>query len=145
MYTGLKHLHSYVAYLVLLLLAIVVLHAILSLAQKRPYTAISKKYTLFGLIAAHVQLFFGLLLYFTSPMGFSNISGESMGNSLQRLYAVEHPLMMLIAVVLVTIGYSKAKRATDDRTKFKRVAWFYGIALVLILSRIPWQVWPAGA
>ena len=142
MYTGLKHFHSYVAYLVLLLLAFAVLHAILSLAQKRPFTATSKKYTLFGLIAAHVQFLFGLLLYFVSPMGFSNLSGETMGNSLSRLFVLEHPLMMLIGVVLITIGYSKAKRTADDQRKFKLIAWCYGLGLVLILARVPWQVWP---
>lgn len=145
MNTGLKHFHSYVAYLVLLLLAIAVLHAVMSLMQKRPFTAISKKYALFGLIAAHVQLLFGLLLYFVSPVGFSNFSGAAMGDSAQRLYMLEHPLMMLIGVVLITIGYSKAKRATEDQRKLKLIAWFYGIGLVLILARLPWQAWLGGA
>ncbi len=142
MYTGLKHFHSYVAYLVLLLVAIAVLHAILSLVQKRPFTATSRKYMLFGLIAAHVQMLFGLFLYFVSPLGFGNLSGDTMGISEQRLYAVEHPLMMLIGVVLITVGYSKAKRTADDRGRFKLIAWCYGIGLVLILARVPWQVWP---
>jgi hypothetical protein len=143
MYTGLKHFHSYVAYLVLLLLTIAVLHAVLSLVNKRPFTATSKKFTLFGLVSAHVQLLFGFFLYFTSPMGFSNLSGETMGNSLSRLFALEHPLTMVLGIVLITIGYSKAKRTADDRTKFKLIAWCYGIGLVLILSRIPWMVWPS--
>ena len=141
MYTGLKHFHSTVAYLVLLLVLIAVLHAILSLRQKRPFTAMSKKFTLYGLIAAHLQLLFGLVLYFVSPVGFGNLSGETMGNSLPRLHAVEHPLMM-IGIVLITMGYAKAKRATADAAKFKAIAWYYGIGLALILSRIPWQVWP---
>lgn len=143
MYTGLKHFHSYVAYLVLLLLLIAVLHAILSLVNKRPFTATSKKFTLFGLVSAHVQLLFGFFLYFTSPVGFSNLSGEAMGNSLSRLYALEHPLTMVLAIILITFGYSKAKRTTDDRKKFKLIAWCYGIGLLLILSRIPWMVWPS--
>ncbi|MBX2972662.1 MAG: hypothetical protein KF797_06135 [Flavobacteriales bacterium] len=142
MYTGLKHFHSYVAYLALLLLAIAVLHAILSLVQKRPFTATSRKFTLFGLIAAHVQMLFGLFLYFVSPLGFSNMGKQAMGDSLQRLFVLEHPLMMLIGIVLITIGYSKAKRATEDARKFKLIAWCYGIGLLLILARVPWAVWP---
>lgn len=142
MYTGLKHFHSYVAYLALLLLAIAVLHAILSLIQKRPFTATSRKFTLFGLIAAHVQMLFGLFLYFVSPLGFSNMGKTAMGDSQQRLFALEHPLMMLIGIVLITIGYSKAKRATEDARKFKLIAWCYGIGLLLILARVPWAVWP---
>lgn len=142
MYTGSKHFHSYVAYLVLLLVAIAVLHAVLSLARKQPFTPASRKYALFGLIAVHVQLLFGLLLYFVSPMGFSNFSGEAMGNSLSRLYMLEHPLMMLVAATLITIGHARAKRATEDARKFKTIAWSYGIGLALIMSRVPWQVWP---
>ncbi|MBV6404630.1 MAG: hypothetical protein IT228_00485 [Flavobacteriales bacterium] len=142
MYTGLKHFHSYVAYLVLLLVAFAVVHAVLSLSGKRPFTAQSRKYALFGLIAAHVQLLFGLLLYFVSPAGFSNLGGGAMGDAVQRLYALEHPLMMVIGVTLVTIGFSRAKRATEDVRKFKAIAWYYGIGLVLMLSRVPWQVWP---
>lgn len=143
MYSGLKHFHSYVAYLVLLLLTIAVLHAILSLVNKRPFTATSKKFALFGLVAAHVQLLFGLFLYFTSPMGFSNLSGETMSNSLARLFALEHPLTMILGILLITIGYSKAKRSADVRKKFKLIAWCYGIGLVMILARVPWAVWPS--
>ncbi|TXI80048.1 MAG: hypothetical protein E6Q44_08160 [Flavobacteriales bacterium] len=142
MYTGLKHFHSYVAYLVLLLVAFAFLHAVLSLVRDRPFTPTSRKYALFGLIAVHVQLLFGVLLYVVSPLGFGNLSGETMGNSLHRLYAVEHPLMMLIGVTLITIGHAKAKRASTDAAKFKAIAWFYGIGLVLVLSRVPWQAWP---
>ncbi len=142
MYTGLKHFHSYVAYLALLFLLFAVLHAVLSLVNKRPFTPTSKKIVLFGLVSAHVQMLFGLFLYFASPMGFSNLGGEAMGNSLFRLFALEHPLMMLLGIVLITIGYSKAKRTADDRKKFKLIAWCYGIGLVLILARVPWIVWP---
>lgn len=42
-----------------------------------------------------------------------------MKNAVSRLYGLEHPLMMLIAIALITIGYSKAKRAIEDRLKFK--------------------------
>lgn len=142
MYTGLKHFHSFVAYLALLAIAVAVVHAVLSLVNKRPFTPTSKRIVLFGLVSAHVQMLFGLFLYFVSPMGFSNLSGETMGNSLSRLFALEHPLMMLIGIVLITIGYSKAKRTAEDARKFRRIAWCYGIGLVLILARVPWMVWP---
>lgn len=142
MYTGLKHFHSYVAYLALLLISIAVVHAVLSLVNERPFTPMSKKIVLFGLVSAHVQMLFGLFLYFVSPMGFSNLSGEAMGNSLSRLFALEHPLMMLIGIIVITIGYSKTKRTAEDQRKFRLIAICYGIGLVLILARVPWMVWP---
>ncbi|MBL7953245.1 MAG: hypothetical protein JNM62_16175 [Flavobacteriales bacterium] len=141
MYTGLKHFHSFVAYIALLALTIAVVHAVISLVNKRPFTPTSKKIVLFGLVSAHVQMLFGLFLYFTSPMGFTNLNGEAMGNSLSRLFALEHPLIMLLGIVVITIGYSKAKRTTDDQRKFKLISRMYAVGLVLILSRIPWAVW----
>lgn len=141
MLTGLQHLHSFLAYLVLLALAVALVHAVLGLVGKRPFLPISRKLVLFSLIFTHLQVLLGLILYFISPLGMRNLSGETMKIAEQRLFALEHPLMMLLAVVLITIGYSKAKRATVDSQKFKLITWFYGIGLILILSRIPWATW----
>ena len=141
MLTGFQHLHSYLAYLVLLVLAVALVHAVMGLIGKRPFLPISRKLALFGLIFTHLQFLFGLVLYFMSELGMKNLSSETMKDPNARLFALEHPLMMLIAIVLITIGYSKAKRATVDSQKFKLIAWFYGIGLLLILSRVPWAQW----
>lgn len=141
MYIGFKHLHSTVAYLALLLLLVAFFYTLYGWLTKKEFTKRSKSIVLFGLIATHVQLVVGFVLYFLSPLGVSNFSGEMMKNSVSRLYAVEHPLMMLLGIVLITIGYSKSKRATDAKSKYRTVAIFYGIGLVLILSRIPWNSW----
>ncbi len=142
MYIGLKHFHSYFAYLVLLLVLVAVVNSLLAKSGKRPFAGTGRKLALYGLIAAHVQLLFGIILYLVSPAGLSNFSGANMGNSTARLYMLEHPLMMIIAIVLVTIGWSKAKKAASDGKKYGTIALWYGIALVLMLSRIPWAVWP---
>ena len=65
-----------------------------------------------------------------------------MKDSVNRLYLVEHPTINIIAVVLITIGYSKHKKKLTSTPKFKTIALFYTIAFVLFLSRIPWDVWP---
>jgi hypothetical protein len=49
---------------------------------------------------------------------------------------------MLIGIILITVGYIKAKKPGDDARRFRTVIIFYGLGLILILSRIPWQVWP---
>jgi hypothetical protein len=67
--------------------------------------------------------------------------GGVMKDSVLRLYNVEHPLMMLIAIALITIGYSKHKKKLTSRPKFKMLAIFYGFALVVMLTRIPWSAW----
>src|SRR5690625_6025130 len=98
-----------------------------------------RKVALGGLISMHLQFLVGLVLYLVSPLGLSNLmSGEAMQNSLSRLYALEHPLIMLIAVVLVTIGYRKVKKPGDDVRRYKTILLFYTIALILVLNRITW-------
>lgn len=139
MYTGIQHLHSYFAYLALAALAFAFIY---TLATKGgAFKEANKKVALIGLIAAHCQFLFGLILYVVSPLGFANLSGSTMKDSTMRLLALEHPLTMLIAIVLITIGYSKSKRAETDQAKFKNILVMYGLGLVLILSRIPWSQW----
>lgn len=141
MYQGIKHLHSYTAYLVLVFLLIAIAYALYAWSSKKPFTKTSKLITLLGLIGAHLQLVFGLIIYFISPVGVSNFSGDNMGDSIARLYFLEHPLMMLIGIILITIGYSRAKRMTLDASKFKTIFIFYLLGLILILARIPWHAW----
>ncbi len=130
------------AYLVLLGVAISLLAALAGLFGGKTFTDKNRKLGLLGLIPTHLQWLIGLILYFVSPLGMASASGDAMKDSTTRLYVLEHPLMMVLAVVLITIGYSKAKRQVGTTRGFKTIAIFYGIGLVLILSRIPWNAWP---
>jgi len=141
MYTGILHLHSGLAYLVILGLLVCVVYAMVGALSGREFTDRDRKFGLIGLIPAHIQFLFAIILYFVSPLGFSNLSGETMGDATARLYAVEHPLINLIAVALVTIGYSRAKKLTNSTNRFRTIYLFYGVAFILILSRIPWATW----
>ncbi|EHQ42413.1 MULTISPECIES: hypothetical protein [Myroides] len=131
--------HSGVAYLALIFLVIVVINAFVGLSSKKEFTEKDRKLGLIGLIFCHIQLLLGIILYFVSPLvqGF----GVAMKDSTLRLYALEHPLINIIAIALITIGWSKHKKTTDSNKKFKMFAIFYTIGLVLILSRIPWTAW----
>jgi len=71
----------------------------------------------------------------------NNGMGTVMKDSVLRLYAVEHITVMLLAVVLITIGYSKHKKKLTSKPKFKTLSIFYTLALIFMLSRIPWQQW----
>lgn len=137
-------LHSYLAYIVLALLFLAVANAITGLIGKRMFT-LEKDYrlSLFTLILCHMQLLVGLLLYFISASGFNAVKTLGMGglNSAARLLAVEHPFINILAVVLITIGWSRHKKFMEGNKKFKSIAIFYGLGLVLVLSRIPWTQW----
>jgi hypothetical protein len=139
MYEILQKAHSGWAYLVLIALVIALLNSILGMNSKREFAAKDKRLALMGLIATHFQLVLGLLLYFISPVGLASLGQIS--NSALRLTSLEHPLINVIAIALITIGWSKHKKADESQSKFKEIAIFYGIGLLLILSRIPWALW----
>lgn len=144
MYQTIKSVHSYWAYIVLLVLVIATLNAIFKTLTKKEYTASDFRKALFTLIVSHIQLLIGIVLYFVSPrlQLFGELGmGDIMKNATNRLYLVEHPLINIVAVALITIGYSKHKKTLTSHAKLKTIAVFYTIALVLFLSRIPWSTW----
>lgn len=146
MYETIQILHSYWAYVVLLILILSTGNALFKSIAGKEYSAKDFRISLFTLIVSHIQLLIGLVLYFVSPrlQLFSELGmGEIMKDSVNRLYLVEHPLINIIAVALITIGYSKHKKKLTSKPKLKLIAVFYTIALLLFLSRIPWSAWLA--
>ncbi len=139
MYLFLQKFHSGWAYLVLLLLVIVVLQSIIGYVSKKEFTSTNRKLALFALIFSHVQLLVGLVLWFISPYGKAGLG--DMGNAATRLTALEHPIVNIIAIVLITIGWSKHKKMNGGESIHKNFAIFYGLGLLAILSRIPWNLW----
>lgn len=144
MYQTIQMLHSYLAYVALAILFLAVANAVTGLLSKRIFDmGKDLRLSLFALILCHIQLSIGLILYFVSPSGFSAIQEFGMGglNSAARLLAVEHPFINILAIVLITVGWSRHKKFVEGNKKFKSIAIFYGLGLLLILSRIPWGQW----
>jgi len=138
-----KTIHSYWAYIVLIVLIYAVIKAILGCTQKKQFADKDLRIGLFALIVSHIQLFIGLAWYFMSPWYrvLKADAGAVMSDKATRLLAVEHPAVMILAVLLITIGWSQHKKKSEDAAKFKMFAIFYGIGLLLMLSRIPWNNW----
>lgn len=142
MYSTLNLLHSYWAYLTLIMLLIAVLNALNGYFNNKEFSLTKDfRISLFALIFTHIQMLLGLILYFTSPYFASWSAGGVMGDSFLRLILVEHPFINLIAIVLITMGWSKHKKVTASKSKFKKIAIGYGIGLILILLRIPYMIW----
>ncbi|WBL22517.1 MULTISPECIES: hypothetical protein [unclassified Zunongwangia] len=144
MYQTVQFIHSYWAYLVVIMLTVAAVSAIIGWVSGKEYSAGNFRISLFTLIVSHIQLLIGIVLYFTAPYfkmwGEVGMSGVMADDTL-RLYNMEHPLMMIIAIVLITVGYSKHKKKLTSTPKFKTLAIFYTIALLVLLSRIPWNAW----
>lgn len=139
MYNMLLHAHSGLRWVVLILLVAATFKALLKWRSNAPFTEGDRKLNLFTMISVHVQLLIGLVLYFISPkvVEFSKF-GEAMKETVSRFYAVEHLTTMLLAIILITVGYSKSKKAVEENKKFRIAFIFFGIALLLILAGIPW-------
>lgn len=145
MYQTVQFLHSYWAYLVVLVVFLATINALIGYFGNKEFSPKDFRISLFALIVSHIQLLIGLVLYFVSPNALGAIRNNGMGavmkDSYLRMMAVEHLTVMLLAVILITVGYSKHKKKLTSKPKFKALALFYTVAFILILSRIPWAQW----
>ncbi len=142
MYETIQSVHSILAFAALGLLVLASINAIFGLTSKKLFTDKDLRISLFTMIICHIQLLVGLIVYFVSEKGFQAFAIEgAMKNSDLRLTMLEHPLINIIALVLITIGWSKHKKEESNNGKFKKIAVFYTLGLVLILSRLPWSSW----
>jgi len=144
MYETINVIHSGWAYLVLFMLVLATLNALTKFFGKKEFQPMDFRISLFTLIVTHIQLLIGIVLFFAAGY-ISIISDMGMGgimkNETLRSNIIEHPTTMIAAVVFITIGYSKHKKKLTSTPKFKMLAIFYTIALVLVLAKIPWKVW----
>ncbi len=142
MYTGLLHTHNMFRWLVLFALIFAVLFGLIGWLKRLEW---QKRDNLSGLLLTifmDIQFVIGIVLYaFVSPITKAafNDFGAAMKNADLRFYAVEHILLMVIALVLVHIGRAKSKKAVAPWKRHRAATIFYGISLLLILAAIPWE------
>ena len=144
MYNLIHKVHSYWTIFVLITLAIAILNSILGISKGREFSTKDLRINLFGLIFSLIQFFIGFIKYFVSPwydkwgsLGIINV----MKDIKIRSYLVEHPLINIIAIGLITLGWSIHKRQNISSKKFLRIGLFYTLGLFLFLSRISWDSW----
>jgi hypothetical protein len=133
-YSLLLELHSIFRYVVMILVLYTIFQALIGWLGNRPYTNRNRLTNLFAMISAHTQLLIGIVLYFLSPL--VQFNGDTMKNDVTRYFTVEHWVMMVIAIALITIGHSKSKKAVLPQAKHKAIAVFYIIALIIIVGAL---------
>jgi len=139
MYSFLKTLHSHNRHLVLLVAVLVIIGSIIGLIGQRKWGKQNKILSLAFLIIMDIQILLGLILYLgVSELGIKLFFNKDINvmESPYRQMAVEHVALMLMAVVLVHVGYKKIKTVQE---KHKAVLYYYGAALLFILAGIPWD------
>ena len=94
------------------------------------------RWSLIFTIALDVQFLLGILLLLTSS-AFANM-GETMRDATARFYAVEHPTLMVVAIVLAHVGRVLARKAATPAAARTRSIIFFGLATLLLLVGTPW-------
>ena len=143
MYIYFKTVHSYWAFFVSFILVAAIFNAFIGRYTGKEFSIKDLRISLFGLIFSYIQLLIGLILYFVSPWfdQWSEIGIGVMKDTQTRLYLVEHPLINILAIFLITMGWSMHKRQSESSKKFLRIILFYSLGLLLLLSGIPWSTW----
>ena len=142
MYNLVLTLHSVVRWAIVIVGVVAVVRAFMGWRGNKPWAQLDDRLGLGFTTAMDLNLLLGLLLYFVlSPIttGAFKDFGAAMGNSSVRFFAVEHILVMILAVVVAHIGRARSKKAASDQGKFKQAAIFFAIAMVLVLLAIPWD------
>ena len=142
MQTGLLHLHNLLRWIILVLLLLSILKSYTGMTSKKTFEASDKKIWLFTMIAAHITLLLGLYQWMLGRYGiFSYVKPEGismMKDPYLRFFQMEHPVSMILAILMITLGYGMAKKNVDDQTKYKKAFRYFMLALVLILAAVPW-------
>jgi hypothetical protein len=142
MQIGLVYLHNILRWIILFFLLWAILKSFIGWRNKAAFKPADKKIWLFTLIFAHLTLLLGLVQVFFGRFGVFTASlppgTNIMRDKFYRFFWIEHPVTMIIAIVLITLGYGMAKKQVRDELKYKKAFWFFFIALLLILAGIPW-------
>jgi len=144
-YKGLLDLHHWMPFLWLLLILVVLVQNFLVWKSDREFTASLKRQNTITIVLTHIQVTVGLVMLIGFNMDMFSDMGTLMGDAAMRFKYVEHPTTMLLGAVLITIGNAKSKRQEAAKNKAKTVVIWFGIGLLLIASRFPWEAFLQGA
>jgi hypothetical protein len=88
----------------------------------------------------HLQFVFGLLLLFMSPLALAAWAdiGAAMKVKPMRFFSLEHPTLMIIALVVAQMGAVRARKARDAAGAARTSLVFAGLSVLLILVAMPW-------
>ncbi len=137
MYNIIQHSHSGIMWLVVVMLTVSVLISLFKLIKKdESATAYWRKFFSYTKWLMYIQALLGITLMFISPL--VHYGEGFMKNEELRFYGMEHPLMMLIAIGLVSIGLFKSKKKATAVKRNKTIFIYYAIALVVMATMIPW-------
>jgi hypothetical protein len=137
-------LHSILRWIVILLAVVTIGRALIGWLGKKSWTPLDSRLSSIFTISFDIQVFIGLILYFISPnnqVALRNF-GAAMGNADLRFFAVEHIFLMILALGIAHAGRTLSRKAKDAFKKHRNAALFYILAILIVLSAIPWATRP---
>src|SRR5450432_3923692 len=138
----LLQVHSILRWVIMILLVLSIVQSFIGWIRKRELREMDVKLWLFTMISAHTTLLIGLILLFFGRFGILSTGlpegVKLMQDKFYRFFWVEHPVGMLVATVLITLGRGVVKKHFTDPLKYKRAFWFFLLALLIILATVPW-------
>ncbi|WP_439181653.1 hypothetical protein [Carboxylicivirga taeanensis] len=135
MYNGLLHAHSGIRYLALLFIVLVLIQSLIAWTGQKRFEKSHKWLININVGTFISQFIIGITLYIiSSKVLFDPATFKS---TLLRFYTLEHPLLMVIASLLI-IHYSFKAKANTTKQTHKRIFISHAIALLLIIAAIPW-------
>jgi hypothetical protein len=144
MQTGLIHLHNLLRWVIIILLLLSIVKSFSGWQSKKAFTPGDKKLWLFTMMAAHITLLIGLYQWLLGRYGIISPGFPEWGKisapdkKFYLFFQIEHPIGMILAIVLITLGRGMAKKSVNDEIKFKKAFWFFLLALIVILATVPW-------
>ncbi len=138
---GLLDLHNLLRWILLILLLLSIFKAFAGWRSKKAFSQGDRKTWLFTLIAAHINLLVGLYLWLWGRYGMLTTTAPPEGVTKSKFHLffwIEHPAMMILSVIMITLAYRVAKKNLPDSVKYARVLWLFIVALLFILVAIPW-------
>ncbi len=142
MYSVFLVTHSTLRWLVLAALTYLLIRSYYGWLKNKSYTPLDNTATIITMIIIHTQALLGLILYVISPVVhyFLTHFKDAVHEKEFRFFGMEHSLMMIIAVTCISAGLIKSKKKNTDKEKFKTIALWLTVSLLIVLTSIPWTV-----
>lgn len=138
-------LHNITRWALLVFAILVIVRGFSGWLGKKPWTLADASAGKWYLMLFDIQLLLGLILFFTKGWGGALMNfGEIAGTPSVRFFAMEHWLMMLVALIAAHVGSMKIKKAESDIVKHRNASLYYLASLLLVLAAIPWPGMEAG-
>ncbi len=108
--------------------------AFIGYRKNQAYTARHRYLGSVYVVAIYLQLFIGILMYYSEGINWVENNLIDPGNSPTiRLWEIEHAAIMVFALFLVQIGYIFIGKTKSSRRKFILSFYYFGVPLLLMI------------